>query len=374
MNFIISSTVLSNKLASIAKVMSSKAALPVLSTFLFELKGDKLLITASDGECFQSGMLEVAASNGEGNICITASYLLDALKKLPEQPVTFTINETSLEICIAYDKGKYNLMGSEAGLFTLPSPLDDDSITIEVPAQTMFSCLNQSLFAVAVDDLHPTLNGVFLKFSENRLECAATDSHRLMRLIYPLEGTNTDLNFILPTKAAGIVKGMVIKTTDKVAVSCNQREAIFRVNGDVFRCRLVEGRFPNYNGIIPRESKNIAVLDRQELIAAIRRVEAMCDKNSGLIEMKFSGMSLVLNGQDIDYSTSAQETILCQYNGDDLHIGFKADYLRSVLDNITAKDISLKMNQPNMPMVVTPYQSEESVDRLSLLCSMCLPN
>lgn len=374
MNFIISSTVLSNKLASIAKVMSSKAALPVLSTFLLELKDDELRITASDGECFQSGVLEVAASNGNGNVCITASYLLDALKNLPEQPVTLAINETSLEVCISYDKGKYNLMGSEAALFTLPSSFDDDCVKIEVPAQTLFSCLNQSLFAVAFDDLRPALNGVFLKFSENRLECAATDSHRLMHLIYPLESVGTDLSFILPTKAVGIVKGMIIKATDKVFVSCNQREAVFRIDSDVFRCRLIEGRFPNYNGIIPRESKNVAVLDRQELIAAIRRVEAMCNKNSGLIEMKFSGMSLVLNGQDIDYSTSAQETILCQYSGDDLHIGFKADFLRSVLDNITAKDISLKMNQPNMPMVVTPYQSEGDVNRLSLLCSMCLSN
>lgn len=167
---------------------------------------------------------------------------------------------------------------------------------------------------------------------------------------------------------------MIIKATDKVSVFCNQREAVFIIDSDVFRCRLIEGRFPNYNGIIPRESKNIAVLDRQELIAAIRRVEAMCNKNSGLIGMKFSGMSLVLNGQDIDYSISAQETILCQYSGDDLRIGFKADYLRSILGNITTQDISLKMNQPNMPMIVTPYQPEEDVERLSLLCSMCLPD
>ncbi len=373
MNFIISSTVLSNKLVSIAKVMSSKAALPVLSTFLLELNDDKLRITASDGECIQSGTLEVAASNGCGKICITASYLLDALKNLPEQPVTFTINETTFETCITYNNGKYELMGCDTDQFVIPSSLGDESVNIEVPVEVFLSSLNQSLFAVADDDLRPIMNGVFFKITEKQLQCAATDSHRLVRITYSLEDTPSELSFIIPSKAARILKSM-IKTTEKLSISCNQREAVFKIENDVLRCRLIEGRYPNYNAIIPSDCKNEVILNRLELIAATKRVEAMCNKNSGLIEMNFSSMSLVLNGQDIDYSTSAQETILCQYCGENLRIGFKADLLRSILENLASKEIMMKMNQPNTPVVITPAQSEVGADCLSLLCPMALSN
>lgn len=372
MNFIISSTVLFNKLALIAKVMSSKTALPILSTFLLELEDDKLRITASDGECIQSGTLEVAVSSGCGKICITASYLLDALKNLPEQPVTFTINETTFETCISYEKGKYELMGCDTAEFVIPSPLGDDSLNIDVPVDVILSSLNQSLFAVAEDDLRPIMNGVFYKITENQLQCAATDSHRLMRLTYSLDDAPLESSFIIPSKAARIIKSMITKAVEKLSISCNQREAIFKIDNDIFRCRLIEGNYPNYNGIIPSDCKNEVILNRVELISAVKRVEAMCNKNSGLIEMKFSGMSVVLNGQDIDYSTSAQETILCQYTGEDLRIGFKADFFRSILENINSKEIVMKMNQPSTPVIITPVQSEVGPDCLSLLCPMVL--
>lgn len=374
MNFIISSTALSGKLASIAKVMSSKAALPILSTFLLELKDDELRITASDGDCIQSGTLEVAASNGCGKICITASYLLDALKNLPEQPVTFTIDETTFGTSISYNQGKYELMGCDTNQFVIPSPFDDNSVQIEVPVDVVLSSLNQSLFTVVENDMYPVTNGVFFQITEKQLQCAATDRHRLACITYSLDDVASDLSFILPVKAARILKSMITKTTEKLSISCNQREAIFKIDNDVLRCRLIEGHYPNYRSIIPSDSKNEVVLNRMELIAATKRVEAMCNKNSGLIEMKFSGMSLVLNGQDIDFSTSAQETILCQYSGEDLRIGFKADLFRSILENLTAKEITMKMNQSSTPVIIKPVQPEVGVDCLSLLSPMCLPN
>lgn len=371
MKFLVSSITLSNKLSAMAKVISTKSALPILSSFLFELDGENLRITASDGECTQCSTLALATAEGNGKICLPADRLLDALKNLPEQPIGFTINETTLEINIRYNNGKYDLVGYSADEYTIPSPLSNIEQQVQIETAILNTAITQSLFAVANDSLRPIMNGIYVTTKEGVFQCAASDGQKLVRNTYKLDTPIENLDFVLPTKAAKLLKYLTENTTT-VTIDYNGREAIFSFENDIFRCRLLEGKYPNYNAVIPKGNRNTATIERDNLLSTIKRVGLFSSVANGSIEMNFSGVNLDVSGKDIDYSTSAKETLFCAYSGDELRIGFKCEFLKQILENVKSKEITFEMGDCSQPTIIKPVNEDDKIENLSILVPMIL--
>lgn len=291
---------------------------------------------------------------------------------MSEQPVGFTINETTLEVTIKYNNGKYDLVGFSADEYTILSPLSDIEKQVQIEADMLNTAITQSLFAVANDELRPIMNGIYVTTKEGKFQCAASDGHKLARNTYKMDNPIEDINFVLPTKAAKLIKSLTNKTTTPVTISHNGREAFFIFENDKFRCRLLEGKYPNYNAIIPTENHNMATIERDSLLSAIKRVGLFTSVANGSIEMNFSDVSLDVSGQDIDYSTSAKETLFCAYSGENLRIGFKCEFLRQILENVTSKEITFSMGDCSKAAIIKPVGEDDKTENLSLLMPMML--
>lgn len=371
MKFQVSANRLANKLSALTKVMNTKTVLPILSNFLFEMDGNTLRVTASDGECTQCSTITIANTEGNGKICLPVERLLDALKSLPEQLIEFDINEENFETIIKYDNGKFDLMGYSTDEYVIPSSLDNiEEILIETT--TLNTAITQSMFAVGNDELRPIMNGIFIATKEKTFQCAASDGHKLVRNTYKLETPIKSLNFVLPTKAAKLVKSLTDKVTIPVTINHNGREAIFFFENDTLRCRLLEGKYPNYNAIIPLENHNTATIERNYLLSSIRRVGLFSSVANGIIEMTFSDKGIEMSGKDIDYSTSAKESLLCAYSGEKLRIGFKGELLKQILENFTSKEVTLEMGDCSTAAIIKPIGGDDKTENLSLLIPMML--
>ena len=372
MKFQVSSIALANKLSVMAKVINAKPVLPILSNFLLELDGETLQITVSDGECMQCSTLSVTVAEENGKICLPADKLLDALRSLPEQSIEFTINEPTFEINIKYNNGKYDFVGYPADEYTIPSPLSNIKKEIQIEATTLNTAITQSLFAVANDELRPIMNGIHISTKKGMFQSAASDGQKLVRNTYKMENPIEEIEFVVPTKAAKLLKNLTNKVTTSIIVTYNEREAIFIIENDIFRCRLLEGKFPNYNAVIPKNNTNIAIIEREILLSTIKRVGVFSSVANGSIEMNFSGIGLDISGKDIDYSISAKETLFCAYSGKNLRIGFKCEYLRQILENITSKEITFLMDDCSQAAIIKPVGEDDKTENLSLLVPMML--
>ena len=374
MKFLVSSASLANKLAEMSKVMSSKAARPILSNFLFELNEEKLQITASDGECFQCSTIAVAIAKGSGKICLPADRLLNAIRNLSDQLIGFTINEETLLTTIKYANGKFELVGESANEYPIPPSLDNIEKQVEINASTLNTAIAQTLFAASTDDLRPIMNGIYFTTQGQSFQSVATDGQKLVRNTYKLEDTLEEINFLLPIKVAKIIKNLTNKITSPVTISHNQREALFTLENDTFRCRLLEGRYPNYNSVIPQTSPNRATIERDSLLSAIKRVGLFSSTANNCIVMDFSGIQLNVTGKDIDYSSSAEETLFCTYLGENVRIGFKCEYLKQILENTTSKEVEFQLGEQSRAAIIKPVNENEQIDNLALLMPILIDN
>lgn len=362
---------MTNKLAAMAKVMNSKAALPVLSAYLLELRKDKLEITASDLECVWRGTLPVTGQEGEGRICIPANTLLDALKNLPEQPITFTIGDEDKSVGIEYLNGRYDMVWLPADEY--PAMKQQEGIRFRLETSVLRNAIGQSLYAVSCDNLRPVMMGINFTLADGKLECAASDGHKLVRNTYPLAEKVEDCHFLLWSKAARIVKTLLQKNEGSVEVSLDARNISFRTESDCFSARLIEGNYPNYNAVIPTSNDKEAVIDRQTLLAAIRRVGVFAEKTGRQLVLNFSGMALLLSGHDFDNSRSAEETVFCACQGEGIRIGFNAENLELVLENMDAAEVRFRMSEPCRAAIVEPASEDGEAEHLALLMPMMLP-
>lgn len=364
---------MANKLAAMAKVMNNRPALPILSSFLLEVKDDAPLeVTASDLECVWHGSLPVTGQEGTGKVCITASTLLDAVKNLPEQEITFVIDDTDKSVTIQYMNGHYDMAGLAADEYPLTEHTGD--IRFRMEAATLGKAIDQSLYAVSYDILRPVMTGIYFSIGGGKVECAASDGHKLARNIYPLPGEEAEgCSFLLSAKAAKIVKALIPKKEGSVEIELNERNVAFKTDTDCFSTRQVEGRFPNYNAVIPANNDKETVIDRQTLLSAIRRVSVFAEKAGRMVVMKFSGLSLLLSGHDFDNSTSAEETVFCACEGGDISIGFNAENLRLVLENMDASEVRFRMSEPCRAAIIEPASDDGEEEHLALLMPMMLP-
>lgn len=372
MKFIVSSSALYAHLQGISRVINSKNALPILDCFLFELRDEALNVTVSDSETTMVTTVEVVESNADGRFAIAARTLLDALKEIPEQPLTFDIDLQTLELNIQYQNGQYNLMGQNADEFPTPATLSDNAVRVEIDAQVLMNGINRAIFATADDELRPVMNGIYFDITTESLTMVASDGHKLVRSKTMSAHGNERAAFILPKKPAVLIKNLLPKEEGLVSIEFDERNAVFTLDNYRMVCRLIEGRYPNYNSVIPANNPNKITIDRLQLLGALRRVSIFSSQASSLVKLCMSADSMVINAQDIDFSTSAKETLTCQYAGTPMEIGFKSSFLIDILNNIPSDDVLIELADPSRAGVITPVEQEEDEDLLMLLMPMML--
>lgn len=372
MKFIVSSTALSSHLQAISRVINSKNALPILDCFLFELQDGTLSATVSDSETTMVTTVEVNESDMDGRFAVTAKTLLDALKEIPEQPLTFEINTDSLEITVQYQNGKYSLMGQNADEFPQSAMLGDNAVRVEMDAQVLLGGINRAVFATADDELRPVMNGIYFDITTEDITFVASDGHKLVRNKTFVAHGDEKAAFILPKKPATLLKNLLPKEQGDVQIDFDDRNAVFTLENYRMVCRLIEGRYPNYNSVIPQDNPHKVTIDRQMLISALRRVSVFSSQASSLIKLRLSENQIQISAQDIDFSTSAEETLICQYAGNAMSIGFKSTFLIDILNNLTAQEVIVELADPSRAGVIVPAEQEENEDVLMLLMPMML--
>ena len=372
MRFDVSSTALLSRLQSISKVIASKNSLPILDSFLFNLEGNKLTITASDAETRLVTSVDVMNAQGSGLFAVSAKILLDPLKELPEQPLTFDINDDNLEIFIHFQNGKYNFIGQKGDTYPQQKPLNENAISIMMDAQMLLNGISRSLFATADDELRPVMNGIYFDITTEDITMVASDGHKLVRCKTLAAKGNERAAFILPKKPATLLKNLLPKEQGTVTIEFDERNAVFMLDSYRMVCRLIEGRYPNYNSVIPQNNPHKVTVDRQQLIGALRRVSIFSSQASSLIKLRMQENQIVISAQDIDFSTSAEETQVCQYAGAAMSIGFKSTFLIDILNNISADEVVIELADPSRAGVIVPVEQEENEDLLMLLMPMML--
>lgn len=373
MKFVVSSSLLLNHLQAISKVINSKNTLPILDCFLLDLKENKLSLTAADNETRLETSVEVSSAEGEGRLAINAKNLLDPLRELPDQPLTFDVNDDTLEVFIYYHNGKYNFVGLKGDEYPQPKTLKEESaMKLTIDAQTLFSGINRTVFATADDELRPVMNGIYFDITTEDLTFVASDGHKLVKVTTKETKGEGRSSFILSKKPANLLKSLLPKETGTVELKFDENNAYVLMSNYTMVCRFVEGRYPNYNSVIPQNNPYSVVLDRLSFFNALKRVAVFSNPASSLIKLQLTEEKIVISAQDIDFLTSAEETIPCTYEGSAMSIGFKAAFLIDILNNIPAADVRLELSDPSRAGIVLPVDNEENEEMLTLLMPMML--
>lgn len=372
MRFNVSSTSLSNRLQTISRVQNSKNPLPILDCILFDLADGVLKMTASDSETTMITTVDVTDVEGEGKFAIGAKQLISSIKEISEQPITFNVDPNTFAIEINYQNGRYNLIGQNGNEFPVPMGMGDSSRSISIDAGVMLNGISRSLFAAADDELRPAMNGVYFDMTPDSLTFVASDGRKLVRNRVFSVHADEPSAFILPKKPALLLKAVLPKAEGDVMVRFDDRNAEVRLTDYVISCRLIEGRYPNYNSVIPVDNPFRVTADRMAFISALRRVSVFASQSTALIKVHVDQGTLTVSAQDLDFSTSAEEHIMCDYDGTPMSIGFNGPFLMDVLNSITSTDVVLELADPSRAGVITPAEQEENEDLIMLLMPMML--
>jgi len=361
MKFIVSSTYLLKQLQVLGGVINNSNTLPILDNFLFELEHSKLTVSASDLETTMATTLEVE-SDSEGSVAIPAKLLLETLKTFPEQPLTFVIEENNT-IEISSNHGKYALAYASADEFPKAISLDSPSTTV-LSADILATAISKTIFAAGNDDLRPVMSGVFFQFSTESLTFVATDAHKLVKYSRTDVTANETAEFIMPKKPLNLLKGILLGSDDDVTIEYNDSNAKFSFENSILICRLIDGKYPNYEAVIPKENPNHLTIGRNQFLNSVRRVSIFSNKTTHQIRLKIAGAELNISAEDIDYSNKAEERLTCDYQGDDMQIGFNSRFLSEMLSNLNADDVQLEMSMPNRAGILNLLMAWMQVKRL----------
>src|SRR5690554_475462 len=374
MKFVVSSTDLLSHLSAVSKVISNKSTMPILDNFLFQISDADLTITASDLESTLITRMELENIEGEGVIAVPARLLIDTLKEFPEQPLTFQINTDNHGIEIFSENGKYSVVGQSGEDFPEVPAVDEEAATsVHLTARVLLQGIEKTLFATADDELRPVMNGIFVELSPENIGFVASDAHKLVRYRRTDANAEFDSSFILPKKPASLLRNLLPKEEHEVKLEFDNKNAIFTLSRYKLICRLVEGNYPSYNSVIPSNNPNKMTIDRLAFYNTVKRVSVFSNQASNLIKLNITGDTMVISAQDIDFSISAVERLKCEYNGDEIEIGFKSTFLLEILANISASDVRMEMSDPSRAGLLLPAETdEEAEDVLMLLMPMMI--
>ena len=373
MRFTVSSSALSSKLNMLAKVIGSKNSLPILDCFLFQVANGEMSITASDSDNVIKSTLALTDHDGEGEFCVPNRVILDALKELPEQPLHFDVDAAgeAIAIKIVYQNGLYNFTGQSAEEYPRTQSMTDACITVSLPTEMLINNISRSLFATANDELRPVMNGIYFDLTADALAIVASDGHKLVRSKNFTIKSESPSAFNLPKKPASLLKNILSKDGDDAIIKFDDRSAEIQFTDGVMRCRLIDGRYPNYNSVIPNNPNEVTV-DRRGLQSALRRVLPFASESSQLIRFHIESGRFEVSSEDIDFSTSAKEQLSCEYNGSPISIGFKGSSLMEILGNITSDNIIIQLADPSRAGIIVPAEQPENEDILMLIMPMLL--
>ena len=372
MRFTLSSSALSSKLSALSKVINSKNALPILGDFVFDIKGQTLSLTASDGENTMCTAVQLAECDGDGRFAIGNHDLLEAVKGFSEQPITFDAGLESSIVKISYQNGLFSLPIESADEYPIPQAISSSAATISMPNATLAENINRSIFATAQDELRPVMNGIYFDLTPDCLAVVASDGHKLVRnKIYSVK-SDTPAAFILPKKPANLLRNLLGKDGGDVTIRFDERNAEINYGDGTMLCRLIEGRYPNYNSVIPQNNNNDLLVDRLGLLAALRRVQPFANDSSNLIRFHVEGSVLQLDAEDYAFSKTATERMTCDYNGQPMSIGFKGSSFIEILSNFDCQEVIIKLADPSRAGLVLPSEQPENQDVIMLMMPMLI--
>ena len=363
MKFIVSSSQLLKQLQVLGGVINSNNTLPILDNFLFEISENQLKVSASDLETTMSSVVDVE-SDSNGAIAISARLLLDTLKTFPDQPLTFK-TEGSNTIEISSDQGKYDMAYFNGDEFPKAVSLPSPSSTV-IPSNILATAISKTIFAAGNDDLRPVMSGVFFQFSSESLTFVATDAHKLVKYTRTDVTADKTAEFIMPKKPLNLLKG-VLGGEEDVIIEYNDANAKFTFENFVLICRLIDGKYPNYEAVIPKENPNKLTVDRASFQNSVRRVSIFSSKTTHQIRLKMAGTELNISAEDLDFSNKADERLSCDYQGDDMQIGFNSRFLSEMLSNLTSSEVLIEMSLPNRAGILTPIDGTDEGEKITML-------
>ncbi len=369
MKFIVSASALLKQLQHIAGVINANTVLPILEDFLFEVEKNKLSVVATDLETVMRVQLEIEAKDS-GKVCIPAKILLDSLKNISDQPLTFNIDK-NFGIEITSDNGKYKVMGENPDNFP-KEPSADETTSFKATASALITAINKTLFAVSNDDLRPAMTGVFFELDKKGLQCVATDAHRLVRYKRTdISCPKTD-SFIVPKKPLNLLKSALPSGNEEITISYNSNHLFVRHGTTQMSCRLIDARFPDYKVVIPTDNPYRLLVNKNDFQGALRRVAIFSNKSTNQVALNIAGSELELTAQDVDFSFEGDERMKCQYDGEDLMIAFNAKFLIEMLNAADSDEIKIELSTPTKAGIIKPTEQDKDEDLLMLVMPLML--
>lgn len=370
MKFNVPSKTLHSYVSAVSKVINSKNALTILNNFLFTLEGDVLTVKASDMENSLVGRLPVTGAEGSGSFCLDARRIVDLLKEMPDQGITFEIDDDNLEVKISYPNGMYNTVAITGVEYPSTSEAEEgESISFTMPADLVMKGIENTLFAVGTDELRPQMMGILWDVKPDKIIFVATDTRKLVKYTNSLIKPGAECSFILPLKPATVIKNVFGKE-DEIEVTISEKSVKFNSPSFTFDCRQIKGAFPPYDRVIPENNPYSLTVDRLSFLTAVRRVGVFGDCGNGLIKFKLTPDTLTLRARDNSYGTSGWESVPCSYTGNELMIGFGAPYLIEIFSTISTTDVIMKLSDASHPAVCVPAENEPDSELLILLMPM----
>ena len=372
MKFTLSSNALSSRLQTLAKVINSKNSLPILESFLFQVHNGQLTLTASDSENVMQTSLALDQFDTDGDFAIPSHTVLDAVKELPEQPLTFEVNMSTYEVTVGYQNGQYQFTAQNADEYPHTAPIQNDVHAITIGATALSENINRTLFATDNNEIRPVMNGIYFDLTTDCLAFVASDGHKLVRCRDYSIKSEVPAAFILPKKPATLLKNVLDKDSGDVVIKFNSSAAEIQFADGKLSCRLIEGNYPNYNAAIPNDNPNELTIDRKSLLSAIRRILPFASMSSQLIRFRLEAGMLELSSEDIDFATRAKESLVCEYTGSPLQIGFRGDFFTDILNSIDTDELKIKLGDPSRAGIVVPSKQPENEDVLMLIMPLLL--
>jgi DNA polymerase III subunit beta len=365
MKFIVSSTSLLKQLQAVSGVLNSNNALPILDNFLFEIDKNQLKVSASDLETTMTTIIAIE-SKDTGSIAVPAKLLLDTLKTFAEQPLTFSIDDKKFGIEIISDYGKYKLTGHNGEEFP-KLPNIEAASSLEIEASVLASAINKTIFATGNDELRPVMSGVYCSLASDSIIFVATDAHKLVRYRRNDAHAQNTSAFILPKKPLNLLKNILSSVSGTVKVEYNNTNAFFSFENTNLVCRLIDGKYPNYEAVIPKENPNKLTVDRISFLSSIKRVSIFSNKTTHQVRLKIAGSELSISAEDLDFANEASERLTCQYAGEDMEIGFNSKFLAEMLSNLNCENVNLEMSAPNRAGILLPTEKDNAAEDILML-------
>lgn len=372
MKFVVSSAVLSQRLQTIGRVIVPKGTLAILENILFKVSGNELTLVAADSEITLTSTLELVESEGAVDFLINAKVIQDAIREIPEQPVDIYVNEENYAVTVEYQNGKFNFVAQSAEQFPLPPVMTEDKVSFSMDSQLLYNGVNRSLFAASNDALRPQIGGLYFDVKENETAIVATDAQKMACTQFPGVGAGQVGSFILPKKPANMLKGFLVKDEGQTTIEFGLRNAVFTTESYTMNCRLVEGRYPNYAAVIPTANDILVTVNRAALISALRRVLLFSNVASGCVKLKLENNNMLISSHELDFSKSADESLLCDYAQLPMSIGFRGSFLLEVLNNIDSEEVLFKLAGPSRAGLILPVEQKETEAVLMMLMPMMI--